>query len=239
MALVFLISNESGAFPCAILKSSLVAAFQIFYQVPDYVSSFLFAILGIESRASWMLGILPQDYIPSLRPPFVCVCGGGGGVILLPIHVEAREEQHLLYHCPLHLLRRTLTGPETFSQAGWPVNFWIAALQQWGDGVMGMCSHARFLCECYGFELGYSCFHGKCLLPGHLYRPLSFGDRISWTLDWPRTCFVAKDDLELQILISSSHDYIEVCTTTLPTEPHPRLFLDSSSGMYSGWGFYW
>lgn len=72
----------------------------------------------------------------------------------------------------------------------------------------------------------------------HLHRPISFGDKISWTLGWPGTCFVAKNDLELQVLSCASYDYRGVYHHTLPTEPYLRHFPHSSYSMYSGWGFY-
>lgn len=87
MVLIFLISDESEPFlrnfkilPCGCLSD---------FQSSSILCCPLLAILGIESRASWMLGILPQSYIPSLHSPFPCVWWG---VMPLSMHVEVRGQ---------------------------------------------------------------------------------------------------------------------------------------------------
>lgn len=117
-----------------------------------------------------MLGILPQSYTPTQPAfPFSLCVWWWGDAFAYPC--ESQRSGILLYHSPLHLLRIELSVRLARELLRSP------ALQQWGDGVMGMCSYAHFYVG--AMDLNLSKFYSL----SHLHRPLSLGDRISWTLD--------------------------------------------------------
>lgn len=165
MVLIFLISDENEPFPRSfkILPCGCLSDFQ----PSSILCCPLLAILGIESRASWMLGILPQSYIPSLRSPFPCVCVWWGGDAFV-YACGGQRSGILLYHSPPHLLRIELSVRLEAS---------LDPLLCNDDGVTGMRSHACFYAG--AMDLNLSKFYSL----SHLHRPLSLGDRISWTLD--------------------------------------------------------
>lgn len=163
MVLIFLISDESEPFPRSF--KILPCGFLSEFQPSSILCCPLLAILGIESRTSWMLGILPQSYIPSLRSPFPCVWWG---VMPLSMHVEVRGQA--FSPIILHLICWELSCQSDRLEAS------LDPLLCNDDGIRGMRSHACFYVG--AMDLNLSKFYSL----SHLHRRL-LGDRISWTLD--------------------------------------------------------
>lgn len=150
-----------------VLKASLVAAFQIFYQVPYY------AVLFLQYTRDWVQGLTNARHSTTkLYPHPVCV----------PLFLVCVVVGWCFCLC---MWRSEVRHPLSFSTS--PAENWAVrlarellrspALQQWGDGVMGMCRYALFYVG--AMDLNLSKFYSL----SHLHRPLSLGDRISWTLD--------------------------------------------------------